>query len=280
MRRHLLATALTGLTGLAFGVAGCGASTSTGSSNTTTSTPTTSSASTTTISQTGSTGTTGAIGTTGATGATGSATTTTLSSSQAITAARAALLTRADVPASWTSTPATGNSGGLTHAQQVQIAQCLGVPLSEIAYNPPEVDSPEFDGPGGLPSIDDAIQVFPTAAIARQQFNMLLSPRTPQCLTEVFIASESQLKKTLPAGSTISKLTTTTIPFAQLADGSAGLLIRFTVTVQDRNVGFALSLIAVLDGRYGITLEATNETSPMSPSYLHGLAAINVSRLP
>jgi hypothetical protein len=197
-----------------------------------------------------------------------------------MTAARAALLTRADLPTSWTSTPSSNSSGGFGHAQQVQLAHCLGVPVSEISYNPPEVDSPEFDGPGGLPSVDDGIQVFPNAAIARQQFNTLVSPQTPQCLTDVFTSNESELEQSLPAGSTISRLTTTTIPFTPLADASTGLLVRFTVTAQGQSLGFAISLIAVLDGRFGITLEGTNETSPMSPSYLHRLAALNVSRLP
>jgi hypothetical protein len=184
------------------------------------------------------------------------------------------------MPTGWTSTPSSNSSGGFGHAQQVQIAECLGVPVSEISYNPPEADSPEFDGPNGLPSVDDGIQVFPNATIAQQQFNTLDSARTPQCLTEVFTANESQLEKTMPAGSKISRLTTTTIPFTTLADGSTALLIRFTVTAQGQSLGFAISLIAVLDGRFGITLEGTNETSPMSPSYLHGLAALNVSRLP
>jgi hypothetical protein len=277
MRWSRPAISALGIAALALGLAACGGGPSVTTSTSTSST--TSSTSSTTLPATTGTGSTGG---TGATGTTGSSTTTTapLPASQAMAAARAALLTRADLPASWTSTPSSSNSGtGLKHSEQVQLAQCLGVPLSDISYNPPEVNSPEFAGPGGLPSVNDGIQVFPSAAVAKLQFDTLMSPQTPHCLTQVFVSDEAQLEASFPSGSKVTGVSVTTVPFAPLADRSIALLLRFTVAAGGQTYKVAGTLIAVLDGRFGITLEGTNLTQPMSSTYLHELAALNVSRL-
>ncbi len=75
--------------------------------------------------------------------------------------AKKSLLVLGDMPKTWTASASSGGNAPTPAA--AQLARCLGVPLKEVNDNPPTVSSKDFNGPGDVQSVQDSIEVFPTA---------------------------------------------------------------------------------------------------------------------
>jgi len=82
-------------------------------------------------------------------------------SSPLIGQAKRDLLVLSDLPSGWTSTKSSNNNSSFPGA--AQLASCLGVPKSIITNNPPTASSPEFDSKNHLQSVNDSVQIYPSA---------------------------------------------------------------------------------------------------------------------
>jgi hypothetical protein len=106
-------------------------------------------------------------------------------------AAQRSLLLISDLPSGWTAAPATPSTPD-DAALNARMASCLGVPVSQLSPNVESADTPEFDAPGGLPTVQDSVQVFPSTTSASADFGLASSPKTPSCFTDVLGAKLRQ----------------------------------------------------------------------------------------
>lgn len=197
--------------------------------------------------------------------------------------AEGALLSLSDLPAGWTATP-TDNSGdniGLGGQDgTAQLASCLGVAALSLDSNAPQADSPTFTSPDEAVTVDDEVQVFPTAAAAASDFSLFSSPKTPSCITQVFNGPlRKQFTDELQPGQTLGSVTSTARSFPKLGDHSGDVQITFVVGQSGTNVKVFLDLIVVTKGRSETILTVTQPQVLAQPGLTSQLAGISASRM-
>ncbi len=194
-------------------------------------------------------------------------TTTTINPDQA--KATAAVLTLSDLPAGWTSSPNTGSSDNSPgdSAFTTQLASCLGVPVPSLDANGPQANSDTFSDPNETATVDDQVQVYPTAAAAAADYALFASPKTPGCLTKLFNGPlKAQITGALQPGQTVGSLTTAAKPFPQIADHSADIQVTFVITMSGVNVKGFVDLIVVIKGRSASMLTVTQAATLAVPT--------------
>jgi hypothetical protein len=189
--------------------------------------------------------------------------------------ARHDLLTLADMPAGWTSSPSTNsNSGSFTGAPQ--LASCIGVPTKYIATTPPEVDSPQFQNKGGTDMVQDSISFFPSVKFAQEEYVAITSKKTPGCLTTFL---NSSLKSSL-SGNTGASASALVISKARSPKGTTAFNVSTTVSGQGVSLPVKLLLVFFIHGQLGdaIQLSSYGRTA-LSPSFEQRLISVAQSRL-
>ena len=195
--------------------------------------------------------------------------------------AQAALLTLSDLPAGWTASPSSSSdNSGIGGSGPTQLASCLGVSPATLDSNPPKADSPTFSDPNGANTVDDQVQVFPTAAAAATDFSLFSSPKTPSCMTQLFNGPlKSAFTANLQAGQTLVSVTTAAKPFPAIADHSGDVEVTFVVAMSGLNVKVFLDLIVVTKGRSETTLTLTQPQVLAVPTLGAQLAKTAASRM-
>jgi hypothetical protein len=171
----------------------------------------------------------------------------------------AALLILSDLPAGWTADSSSSGGSGLGGSgSNAQLAACLGVPAASLDSNHPTADSPTFSDPNGANTVDDEVQVFPTAAAAAADYSLFANPKTPTCITQLFNGPlKSQFTDNLQPGQTLVSVTTAAKAFPRIADHSGDVEITFVVAMNGVNIKVFLDMVVITKGRSETTLTLT-----------------------
>ena len=192
------------------------------------------------------------------------------------------LLLLTDLPAGWTSTPDSdaSDNGGLGNDGEAQLAACLGVSASRLDANPPEADSPEFTSANQAETVDDEVEVFPTAAAAASDFSIFDLPETPHCLSQLFNGPfKSDITSGLEAGQTLVSLTAASRSFPAIGMHSADVEITFVIRQSGVDIKVSVDLIVVTQGRSETQLTLTAPQTASLPQLGPDLARVAVSRM-
>jgi hypothetical protein len=189
--------------------------------------------------------------------------------------ARQDLLTLADMPAGWTSSPSTNsNSGSFTGAPR--LASCIGVPTKYIATTPPEVDSPQFQNNGGTEMVQDRISFFPSVKFAQEEYVAMTSKKTPGCLTTFL---NSSLKSSF-SDNTSSSASALVISKARSPRGTTAFNVYTTVSGQGVSLPVKLLLVFFIHGQLGDAIQLSSYGSTaLSPSFEQRLISVAQSGL-
>lgn len=204
------------------------------------------------------------------------------SDKSAVALAREALITRADFPTGWTTSPSTGSSNSSLGVNQ--IASCLHVPAAEVNYNPPTANSPTFsDNSEGL-QIDDDVNVFPSTAVAEQQFGIYSSPRTPSCLAATFnVASfKASIASGIGGGAKIGTVVAVKAATPKVANESTALQLDIPFTYKAKAYTMTLTMVIIMSSskKEGAQLVFTSAIGlPFAASLVAHLETVTAQRL-
>jgi len=192
-------------------------------------------------------------------------------------AAKKALFVKTDFPASWTTSPAsTGNS---PIPGSAQLAHCIGVPVSVVTSNPPAANSPEFDGPDHLLTVDDSVSVYASPQAARADFNSLANPKTPSCLTRVLNGSAKATLAKQFGATIVGSIVVRRVPAADLAAGGTNFTMGMQLKSQGVKLGLNLTLFDYVHGDEEQTVDLISVETGFPVALAKQLTTTAVSRL-
>jgi hypothetical protein len=176
-------------------------------------------------------------------------------------AAQKALLTSAQFPSNWTqqSSPATP----LDAQAQQMLATCLHVPASELQADPSDVataDSPQFEAPGGVGSVQETVDITTTAHEVAE-FQVLAQSQVPTCLGQVF---GSYLKSSLASstpGVTVGTLTMRPLTVSQIGDATDAFQATIPVTANGQSITLYVDLVFLRSANADIVLTLVDQSS-------------------
>jgi hypothetical protein len=192
--------------------------------------------------------------------------------------ARKALLVLKDLPKGWTSSKSSDNNSPTPDT--AQLAQCLGVPVSEVNDNAPTVYSPEFDSKNKLETVDDNVSVFASAKAARANFATATNPKAPSCMSaDVNGPGKSALDSSFGSGASVGSITVTRTPSRDYAPHSANLTIFFPVTVNEVTLNVEITEVGYLKGNEQQTLTFVSVQTPFPTALARHLTTVASGRL-
>jgi hypothetical protein len=212
------------------------------------------------------------VGASGAAGASGP-------SAKALAQAKAELLKRSDMPKGWTSTgtPSSG-SGGLPN--ESQLASCLGVPVSTLNVNPPNVNSPQFSSQGQIRSVSSSISLFSSSKQARQQYAAIANSKAPGCFSDIFNGpAKAQLNSGFGHGLTAGNIAVTRLPGSYTPRGATSLALNFTVTGTGISATGEIIFVFAVKGSKGMELSFTSVQTPFPALMAKHLGTLQLSRM-
>jgi hypothetical protein len=180
------------------------------------------------------------------------------------------------MPAGWIS---TRGSNPNSNVGDVQLAHCIGVPVSLIAENPPSAFSPQFQNKSGALTVNDQVGVYPSAKNAAAEFASVANPKTPGCMTQLASGPlKAKLFGKTPAGVTygtvlVSATDRSTFP------GTAGFSMSVPVSQHGVTVNVTSTELFAAKGRLTQQITFTSANEPFSIGLEQLLAAVAVGRL-
>jgi hypothetical protein len=195
-----------------------------------------------------------------------------------LAAAKKSLLVLSDMPKGWTSTKSSNDNS--TIPGSAQMARCLGVPVSLITDNPPTVNSREFDSKNGLLTVNDSIEVFPSAKAAQADFASDTNKKAPQCLTANFNGpSKAVLQSQFGSGVTVGAIKVARDPATYYAPHTTNITLFLPITQQGETINLTISEVAFVKGQEEQTVTLTSAQSLFPVSLSRHLTALAVNRL-
>ena len=193
--------------------------------------------------------------------------------------ARKSLLVLKDMPKGWTSSKAENNNSPTPDA--AQLAACLGVPLSIVNDNPPTVYSPNFKSKHDLQTVDDSIELFPSARAARVDLSTASSPKAPACLTTNFNtpAARSQLKHAFGSGASIGTAVVTRTPVSDYAPHTVNITIFIPITAHDVTINLETTELGFVQGDEEQVMVLNSVQTPFPTALSRRLTALAHKRL-
>jgi len=187
--------------------------------------------------------------------------------------AKKALLVLSDMPKAWTASASSGNEPTPNPAQ---LARCLGVPLSVINDNPPAVSSRTFNSKQDLQTVEDQIQVFPTAKAAQADLAVAANRKAPKCFTTAFNspASRSQLESSFGSNAALGTLVVTRTPVSDYGPHTVNITIYFPVTTNGVAINIEIAEVGFVKGNEEQLLTLTSVQSPFPVSLSRHLTAL------
>jgi hypothetical protein len=193
--------------------------------------------------------------------------------------AKKSLLVLGDMPKTWTASASSGGNGPTPDA--AQLARCLGVPLAQVNDNPPTVTSKDFNSEEDLESVQDSIEVFPTAKAAAADFTVASNAKTPKCLTASFNseAARSQLASGFGSDAAIGRLVVTRTPSSDYGPHTVNITIYLPVTTNGTALNLEIAEVGFLKGNEEQQLVLTSVQRPFPASLSRRLTALAEARL-
>jgi len=198
----------------------------------------------------------------------GTASATNTHSAAELAKSKKALLVLSDLPKGWTSSKSSNNNNS-PFPGAAQLASCIGVPTSVIAYNAPSVSSPEFNSKNQLLTAGDSVQVYPSSKAALADFSSLANAKTPSCMTSDLNGSgRSEFDTQIGAGTgtSIGTVTVTRTPESDYAPHTTNFTMYVPVTTKGVTVNLELVFVDFVRGKeeQSVTLIAAESTFPTS----------------
>jgi hypothetical protein len=180
-----------------------------------------------------------------------------VSKKQAVAEARSVLLVRADFPTGWT-TSANSDSGSIPGLGKM--ASCLNVPTKLLSYNPPGANSPTFNQNSLALSVADDVEVFPSATVATEQFNVWSSTKMPACLAAFFNspAARKSLEQSIGAGAKVGTATVTFEASPHVGGKATAMLIEIPTSYRKVSLKISLSIVTIFTKAIGSQLTFTS----------------------
>jgi hypothetical protein len=173
----------------------------------------------------------------------------TSNSSTRITTPKKALLVLSDMPKGWTSSKSSSNNNA-PFPGAAELARCIGVPTSVINYNAPSVSSPEFDSKNQQLSVQDSVQLYPSAKAARADFASLANAKTPGCMTsDLNGPGKAEFDTQIGGGLTVGSVVVTKTPASDYGSGTTDFTMYFPVTQKGETINVELTLVDYVKGR-------------------------------
>ena len=193
--------------------------------------------------------------------------------------AKKSLLVLSDMPKSWTASKSSGSNSPTPDA--AQLASCLGVPLKEVNATPPTVSSKSFNSKEDLETVQDSIEVFPTAKAAQADLAVASSPKTPACFTEAFNSADarSQLASAFGGNAAVGNLDVTRTPTSDYAPHTVNITIYFPVTSNGVAINLEIAEVGYVKGDEELQMILTSIQGPFSTSLSRRLTTLAVARL-
>jgi hypothetical protein len=193
-------------------------------------------------------------------------------------AAKKSLLVLSDMPKGWTSTKSSSDNSAIPGS--VQMARCLGVPVSQITDNPPTANSREFDSKNGLLSVNDSVEVFPSTKAARADIASSESKKAPECLSANFNGpSKALLQSQFGSGVTVGAIKVARNPATYYAPHTTNITLFLPVTQQGETINLTISEVVFVKGQEEQTVTLTAAQSLFPVSLSRRLTALAVGRL-
>ena len=188
--------------------------------------------------------------------------------------AKKSLLVLSDMPKSWTASATSG--GNSPTPNPAQLARCLGVPLSVVNDNPPTVSSRTFNSKQDLQTVEDQIEVFPTAKAAQADLAVAANPKAPECFTTDFNspAARSQLESSFGSDAAIGKLEVTRTPVSDYGPHTVNITIYFPVTTNGVAINIEFAEVGFVKGNEEQLLTLSSVQSPFPVSLSRHLTAL------
>ncbi len=193
--------------------------------------------------------------------------------------AKKSLLVLSDMPKTWTASTSSNNSSPTPDA--TELASCLGVPLKEIDDTPPTVSSKAFNSKEDLETVQDSIEVFPTATAAQADLAVASNRKAPKCFTEAFnsVDARSQLASAFGGNAAIGKLEVTRTPTSDYAPHTVNITIYFPVTSNGVAINLEIVEVGFVKGNEEQQIVLTSVQGPISPSLSRRLTSLAEARL-
>jgi hypothetical protein len=196
--------------------------------------------------------------------------------------ARSELLPASAFPTGWTGQgPGSENSGasffgGGTPGQVAEMISCLGISATDVNANPAEAGEQQYDDPKSNVTVTNTVDVFPTAAQAAKDAGAALNVKAPSCLVRV---ATSLLKKGVPKGAVVGRLTVTPEPIPRYGQRDVALVIHFPFSYQGVSATLYIEEVLVQQGRSESNLQFINTGSPPPAAVVDQLVTAAASRL-
>jgi hypothetical protein len=218
------------------------------------------------------------------------ASTTRSSSAEANAAAKAlakkGVLRRSDFPTKgWTTSknPDSGN-GWPSGTAASTFATCLGISVAVLQTNPPWAKAQEFDQNQQAYSVDEEVQVFPTAQQAATDVAVTASPIAPACFQQLLGGSfgklfASSFTQGLGNGATLGTISATALPAPAPGQESAGMEITVPISVQSSNFSLYMDDVSFATGRAEASFTFLSVSDHFPTSLATRLETVTAQRL-
>jgi len=187
-----------------------------------------------------------------------------------------ALLRLSDLPAGWTSSPAT-NGGNNNFPGAAQLASCIGVPSKLIQSNPPQVNAPDFHSKDQTLEVDDNVSVFPSTRYATAEYGAISNAKTAGCMSTLMNGPfKAQIAASAGNGSSVGTISLTR---AGSPRGTAAYDVGVPITTQGVVVHLALVITYFIQGRYGQNITFYGYGTPFPAALERHLLSVAQARL-
>jgi hypothetical protein len=198
--------------------------------------------------------------------------------------AKQALLVRSDFPSEWSGqgavTTSDDNGGGANFPGGNDLISCLGVSSYLVNLATPSANSPTFETKGGVATVQDSVNIFPSTKTAAEAYRALSSSKVPGCMTTVFQGPAKQaMAKAMGKGITVGTIAVTAIKPALLIRHSGGFTISFPATYQGVTLQTQVSIVSMARGKSDAQIVFTSVLNPFSSSLVRHLETVAYGRL-
>jgi hypothetical protein len=175
-----------------------------------------------------------------------------------------------DFPTGWSTSPDDSDNSD-SKKQDAELAHCLNVPLGEISgpagKDEAEVDTPDFNAPGGNPSTSEDVSISTTHE-ETQEMNVLSQSSASGCLStylnELLKMELSSDKST--KGVTVGHLTVGNVSFPTLGDQTVAFRASVPISGEGISISVYVDPIFMRLGNASVAMFYVSEGSPFDPA--------------
>lgn len=186
--------------------------------------------------------------------------------------AQAINLTAADLPADWTSTPASTDNSDQTDKE---LYTCAGLSDPKTSTTADE-KSPDF-AKGQFTMASSEAQFAKSKDIAKKDLDVLKSDKFSGCLKTAF--DNAMKKQASGAGGTVGESKVESIPAPSGTAGAAAFRMTVPISAQGFSLTFYIDFTLLLQGRAEVTLVCFNANAPFDSALKDTLTGKLIKRM-